>query len=141
MPDMTMAQADIYLDQIDDALTAAGIRPDRFDSSDCDEYADDGITTVPSAVLTWDSSDLLLIGEAHGRLEDGVLVAWDALRGWVIAELNADHSNGPLEPLPMPVLAPAARAAATIASAVLAQSLTVDGDPGGTPWVWKPAQS
>ena len=140
MSDMTMTQADIYLDQIDDALTAADIRPDHFDSSDCDEYADDGVTTVPSAVLTWDTSDLLLIGPQHDRLEDGVLVAWDAERGWVIAEMNADHSNSPLEPLPMPVLAEPARVAATIASAVLAQPLTVDGEPGGAPWVWKPAQ-
>lgn len=140
MSDMTMAQADIYLSDVDDALTAAGIRPDHFDSSDSDEYAEDGITTVPSAVLTWDTSDLLKIGPEHDRFEDGVLVAWDAERGWVIAELNADHSNGPLEPLPMPVLAPAARVAATIAHAVLAQPLTVDGEPGGEPWVWKPAQ-
>jgi len=140
MPDLTMTDADIYLTDVDDALTAAGIRPDHFDASDCDEYADDGITTVPSAVLTWDSSDLLLIGEAHDRFEDGVLVAWDSLRGWQIAELNADHSNGPLEPLPMPALAPAARVAATIARAVLAQPLTENGEPDGPAWSWAPAR-
>lgn len=140
MPDMTMAQADIYLDRIDEALTAAGMRPDDFDSSDSDEYAEDGVTTVPSAVLTWDASDLLMIGPAHGRFEDGVLVAWDASRGWVIAELNADHSNGPLEPLPVPATAEPARVAVTIARAVLAQPLTIDGEPDGSPWVWKPAQ-
>lgn len=140
VPDMTMAQADIYLDLVDDALTAAGIRPDHFDSSDCDEYADDGITTVPSAVLTWDTSELLMVGSAHGRLEDGVLVAWDASRGWVIAEMNPDGSNGPLEPLPMPVTAEPGRVAAVIASAVLAQPLTVNGEPDGAPWAWKPAQ-
>lgn len=136
MPDMTLAQADTYLDRVDDALTAASIRPDHFDSSDCDEYADDGITTVPSAVLTWDTSDLLMIGPAHDRFEDGVLVAWDASRGWVIAELNADHSNGPLEPLPIPSLAEPARVAVTIARAVLGQPLSGD---DGSAWAWAPA--
>ncbi|MCX4751746.1 hypothetical protein OG455_41715 [Kitasatospora sp. NBC_01287] len=136
MTDMTMAQADIYLDRVDDALTAAGIRPDDFDGSDSDEYAEDGITAVPSAVLTWDTSDLLMIGEAHGRFEDGVLVAWDASRGWVIAELNADHSNGPLEPLPIPITAEPHRVAFTIAAAVLAEPLTTNGELDGPAWSW-----
>lgn len=140
MPDMTMAQADTYLSDVDDALAAAGIRPDLFDVSDSDEFADDGITTVPSAVLTWDTSDLLLIGPAHDRFEDGVLVGWDASRGWVIAELNPDHSNSPLEPLPIPVLAEPARVAATIAAAVLAQPLTENGEPDGPAWFWAPAR-
>lgn len=140
MTDLTMDQAEQYLDQVEDALIAAGISPDHFHVSDSDEFAEDGITTVPSAVLSWDTSDLLLIGPEHGRFEDGVLVSWSTETGWEIAELNEDHSNGPLESLPMPVLAPPARVAVTIASAVLGQPLTVDGEPGGDPWVWKPAQ-
>lgn len=140
MTDMTMAQADIYLSDIDDALAAAGIRPDDFDASDSDEYAEDGITTVPSAVLTWTASDLLMVGEAHGRFEDGLLVAWDAERGWVIAELNADGSNGPLEPLPIPVTAEAHRVAFTIAAAVLAEPLTTNGELDGPAWSWAPAK-
>jgi len=140
MPDLTMDQAEDYLDQIDDALAAASIRPDDFQVSDVDEYAEDGITTVPSAVLIWDASDLLQVGPEHDRFDHGVLVAWDAERGWQIAELNEDHSNGPLEPLPMPVLAPGARVASTIARAVLAQPLTVDGEPDGAAWSWPAAR-
>jgi hypothetical protein len=139
MTEITMDQAEDYLWRVDYALEGANIRPDNFHVSDCDEYAEDGITTVPSAVLTWDTSDLLLIGPAHDRFEDGLLVTWDALGGWQIAELNEDHSNGPLEPLPMPVLALPARVAVTIARAVLAQPLTIDGEPSGEPWAWKPA--
>jgi len=140
MTDLTMDQAEDYLDQVDDTLTAAGIEPDDIDIRDCDELAEDGITTVPSAVLTWTTNEQLRIGPDHGRFEDGVLVAWSTETGWQIAELNADQSNGPLESLPMPVLAPPARVAATIARAVLGQPLTVDGEPGGEPWAWKPAQ-
>jgi hypothetical protein len=140
MTEMTMDQAELYLDQVEDALGAAGILPDDFRVSDADEYAEDGITTVPSAVLTWTTSDLLMVGPEHDRLEDGLLVAWSAEGGWQIAELNADRSNGPLEPLPMPVLAPPARVAITIASAVLGQPLTADGEPDGPAWSWAPAR-
>jgi hypothetical protein len=141
MTEITMDQAEHYLDQVDEALTAASISPDDFQVSDVDEYAEDGITTVPSAVLSWMKSDLLLIGSEHGRFEDGVLVAWDAERGWQIAELNADWSNGPLEPLPMPVLAPAARVATTIARAVLGEPLTANGELDGPAWAWVPAKA
>jgi len=141
MTEITMDQAETYLDEVDDMLTAAGIPLDVLDIRDSDELAADGITTVPSAVLIWNTSDLLLIGPEHDRFENGVLVSWSTETGWEIAELNEDNSNGPLESLPMPVLAPPARVAVTIARAVLGQPLTVDGEPGGDPWVWKPAQS
>ncbi len=136
MPDITMGQAEDYLWQVDYALAAADIRPDKFDVRDSDEYAEDDITTIPSAVLIWDTSDLLLVGPDHDRLEHGVLIAWDTATGWQIAELHEGGSNSPLEPLPMPVLAPAARVIATIAAAVLGQPLTADGEPDGPAWSW-----
>ncbi|WP_035838932.1 hypothetical protein [Kitasatospora azatica] len=136
MPLLTMEQAEDYLDQIEDALTAAGFQTTFFHTSNSDEYGDDG-STIPSAVLTWQTSDVLMVGEKFGRFEDGILLAWDTARGWAIAELNADGSNSQLEPLPMPVLAPTARVVVTIARAVLGQPLTVDGEPGGQPWAWE----
>jgi hypothetical protein len=134
--EITMDQAEDYLWQVDYALEGANIRPDLFDVRDCDELAEDGITTIPSAVLSWDTSDVLQVGPDHDRFEDGILVCWNAGSGWDIAEMNADGSNTAPEPLPVPVLAPPARVVAAITAAVLGQPLTVDGEPDGKPWSW-----
>lgn len=61
------------------------------------------------------------------------------LRGQYDAILHVNTGTG-IPQTTQPALAPPARVAVTIARAVLAQPLTVDGEPDGEPWSWKPAQ-
>ncbi|MFB7474005.1 hypothetical protein [Kitasatospora sp. NPDC056184] len=96
MTTMTMDQAEQYIDQVDDALTACGLRPTDVDIRDCDELAEDGITTVPSAVLTWRPEHPLVDVETHPH---GLLVAWSTETGWQHASLRENGSNEQLASL------------------------------------------
>ncbi|MER5356101.1 hypothetical protein ABT093_37995 [Kitasatospora sp. NPDC002551] len=93
---MTMDQAEAYLYEVEDMLDAVGLSPSDIDIRDCDELAEDGITTVPSAVLTWRPEHPLVDADTYPH---GLLVAWSTETGWQYASLRADGSNEQLQDL------------------------------------------
>ncbi|MFE6866036.1 hypothetical protein ACFVFS_05730 [Kitasatospora sp. NPDC057692] len=96
MTTMTTDQAEAYLYDVEDFLTAGGLRPTDVDIRDCDELADDGISTVPSAVLTWRPEHPLVDADTHPH---GLLVAWSTETGWQYASLREGGSNEQLQNL------------------------------------------
>lgn len=70
---------DLYIHQVTDALTAAGLEPTEFwtDGGELDHYRDDdlyGVACMLNAVLNWDDEHPALNTEAHRH---GITLAWD----------------------------------------------------------------
>jgi hypothetical protein len=118
---ITTEQAEAYLTTIEDALTAAGLRPTLVDLHEHDEYDETG-DTVPSAVLTWPAEHPLVDEDTHPH---GLLVAWASTTGWEHASRRQDGSTEQPQHLAVADAAPDDLAAALLPIA-LGLPATVD---------------
>lgn len=123
---------DPYITAVVDALTAAGLEPDNWWTSDAEanlyaEGPDAGCTTMLSAVLRWDADE----ENATGR--DGLFLFWDhPAEQWQYARMNR-----PPEFLPRVGRYSDPGAVATIARALLADTPL----PKGYAPYWHPADA
>ncbi|MET9611725.1 hypothetical protein [Kitasatospora indigofera] len=116
---VTSEQAETYLDRIDGALTAKGLRPARFTVGDTEELADDGVTALPGAALAWPAGHSKLDQE---RFPHGAVATWTARAGWQAAALRADGTSDTPTSLPLTVLGEPSRVVDVIAHALLGRA-------------------
>lgn len=89
---------DPYITAVVDALTAAGLEPDDWWTSDAeidgyDEGPDDGCTTMLDAILRWDADDW--------QDEDGLVLIWEhPTEQWQYARPRPEGGNTEPEFLP-----------------------------------------
>lgn len=131
---------DPYITAVTDALTAAGLEPDDWWTSDAetDPYEtgpDAGCTTMLSAVLSWDGHHQAVgdDGPPHG-----LLLIWEhPAEQWQVAERRAEGGNE--EPEFLPTLGLYSHPDAVVA--MVRGLLSGEGRPEGHAPYWHPADA
>ncbi|MFJ1936664.1 hypothetical protein ACIOGZ_28895 [Kitasatospora sp. NPDC088160] len=119
MNSITSRTAETYLDSVDGALTAEGLRPAEFTVDDTDELADDSLTALPGAVLTWPAGHSKLDPE---RFPHGAVATWSAMAGWQAAALRPDGTSDTPTGLPLTALGEPNRVVEVITHVLLGRS-------------------